>query len=131
VLQSSHVHLLSDGFRTEWDDTCPDLDKTVAHKEEWRVHCTGNCDESKWRGPDESGQGWEVTPPVGPSREVQDIAGDLSGWPGLEAQIDDQCGYWGPLSSDSLLVEQKVKIEERSSVGDFEGVRSACRLLMT
>jgi hypothetical protein len=31
----------------KWDDTCPELDRMVARKEEWRVHCTGNFEESQ------------------------------------------------------------------------------------
>jgi hypothetical protein len=49
----------------------------------------------------------------------------------LAAQVDDQCGTWGPFPMDTFEVVWTVEVKEKLSMGDIVGERSTCRLIVT
>jgi hypothetical protein len=73
------IHLMTDDFNTEWDDSCPGLVETLAREAEWKAQEACN-DAVQW-GVGSMMEGWEVTPPASPVDEA---------WPG--ASVDEHCG---------------------------------------
>jgi hypothetical protein len=109
----------------------------LAREAEWKAHEGSNFNKAQWRGPNASGGGWEVTPPVSPVSEIDVIGG--STWPGVSVLMDGcgdtwpssaklvkaRCDAWPGFSSDTI--EIKVAVEEHSSIGECAEGHSACR----
>jgi hypothetical protein len=120
------VHLVTDDFDTEWDDSCPGLVETIAREAEWKACEASN--NTVWLGRSAT-EGWEVTPPISPIEEA---------WPG--ALVDEHCGTW-PSSAEVVQTrcdvwpgfpadvggEIEVTIKVCLSVGEIVGEHSVCK----